>query len=206
MWRLCRYEVAEDLESLLLYGTLLGYLTAVDRYNRFTYLVGRWWFGALLVVSGPVFSAFGEIPTLDHSLSQGGGTSAGFIAVIVLVAAGAVGLGVWHVRHALRCERALLVEWLSGLAAVLLFYGAVSLPLLLFGGGADEHGKHHGGDRCPGDEPPRDRTWHLHHWWWAWVLAVGCRWNHPASAAPLAVFTGVFVQGLSLYTAVPMVT
>ena len=122
-------------------------------------------------MSGPVFSAFGEIPTLDHSLSQGGGTSAGFIAVIVLVAAGAVGLGVWHVRHALRCERALLVEWLSGLAAVLLFYGAVSLPLLLFGGGADEHGKHHGGDRCPGDEPPRDRTWHLHHWWWAWVLA-----------------------------------
>ena len=198
------YTVAEDLESLLLYGALLGYLAAVDRYNRFAYLFGRWWFGALLALSGPAFSALVEIPALQHSLSEGGGAPAGFVAALALLAAAALAIGVWHVRHALRCERALLVEWVSGLLVVLAFYLAVSLPLLLYGGGDDAQGRCAHGK--PVTEPPRDRAWHVHHGWLAWVLAIGCRWNHPASAAPLAVLTGVFVQGLALYSPVPLVT
>ena len=51
-----------------------------------------------------------------------------------------------------------------------------------------------------------DGQWHLPHWLIAWVLACGCRWNHPLSQASLVLTLAIFTQGLSAYDIDPPIT
>jgi hypothetical protein len=45
---------------------------------------------------------------------------------------------------------------------------------------------------------------HLHHYFISWMLSLNACFNHRLSAGFLAITTGIFVQGISAYSAASM--
>lgn len=191
------WELATGVQELLNYGALLALLCdVVATPVRFAYLYGRerWWWHATLLVSGPAFSAFTDLPLLESdSLTAGAGASelalVAVLGVILLLLAG------WHVAHARRYEPPpALAEWLLIAGGLLAYTAAYVGGLLQYT------------SSVAGAGAAADGAWHLHHWWIAWCLACCCRFSRWPSALPLALCTGIFVQGVAIYGAAPIVT
>ena len=45
---------------------------------------------------------------------------------------------------------------------------------------------------------------HLHHYFVAWLLSLIATFNHPISVGFLAITTGIFIQGISVYSSASM--
>ena len=196
-----KWEIGSDLQTTLMYGLILGWIIGLAERERFGYLYSRrrWWFHLLLLLSGPAFSLVELLPFMQHSVSPGAPTS--FLLVVGLIGVGLVVLSGWHLLYGWRNERARFAEWLLSILAVFGFY-ALYLALLIGSVSAQNGQQNEPLKRANHDF---DGGWHIHHWWIAWSAGLGCRWSHAASATALALAVGVFVEGIAVYEAAPLV-
>jgi hypothetical protein len=184
------YEVFSDITDILLYGVALGWFVGIAQPSRAAWLFSRrrWWFFAVFLGTPPVYSAMSNIPALKHSISAGDPASSWGDAFLTLeaTAAAAVALAItWHLRAA----------WRRGGPYDFAMYALSRLLVLGWFGAAAERLA-----RDPGS------TFHLHHLYLGWALALWAEFNSPISALALAIGAGIFCQGVGAYSFAPVFT
>ena len=105
--------------------------------------------------------------------------------VVGSLAVGVVLLLVWHACYAWRHCGGRRAFWLGYVAPRLACFACYALYFAVLVPETEQSSS--------------DGAWHLHHWWCAWILSLLLSFNHPVSAAPLAISLAVFTQGLSAY-------
>ena len=163
---------------------MLGWLLRVDEAHRFRYLTrNAWWLLVLFFLAAPAYSAFNSVPSLQVSLADLSAWRAPAWAALGVGAAAAAALLCWHAVHAWRTlPRRAFAAYMASRAAPFIYYGiAVGAARAALNAGAELR------------EP------HLHHAALALGIAAFGRFNHPVSAAVLAVAAGIFVQGIGAY-------
>ena len=194
----------EGLQRLLSYGSIAGLLLGVHRPQRHRYLLtGRllpappaacrlpgWW-PIVYLVTIPIFSLVMNTKLFEGSLQRGSKYPTGLRTLDCTVLVMAIVLAGWHIWYGLRwCGgyRGFLFGFLLPRVGVFAWYGAYYAILVpLYASGDD------------------DGSWHVPHWIAAFLLGIGCRWNHVLSALPLAVCLAIFTQGLAAYDIDPMI-
>ena len=172
---------------------MLGFLQCwftelIDSPSRWRYLIRDWTFVALFFASGIVFSILSDFPGLDDSLSEDGNEASLFFSITLGVVA--VWLGyvlVWHIvysKKTLRTTRDFSAFWLFRACTI----AALGLAYYVI----------HSESPSPPDGPAK---LHLHHYFIAWLASMIAAFNHPISAGFLAITSGIFVQGISVYSA-----
>jgi len=184
----------KGIEYLFVYGYVAGVIINIDS-DRGSVL-RRWWFWLIYIVSGVIFSAIGEIKAMQWSVNQGvtwtpymiGTISVGSVMILSLFFQLAL-----YYRNIQYCIIIGLIYIVRSIQIVL----ALSVPkdkeLIL-------------------DLPPRHIHYilhsklEIHHYWLAWNIILLCSiTNSLYNDILLAVFTSIFVQGVSVYGAVPLV-
>ncbi len=184
----------KDIEYLFVYGYVAGFIINIDSDKGS--VLRRWWFWIIYLGTGVIFSAIGEIKAMQWSVTQRftwtpyiiGTISVGSVIVSYLFFQ-----VVLYYRNIQYCITIGLIYIIRAIQIVL----ALSMPkdkeLIL-------------------DLPPRHVHYilhsklHVHHYWLAWNIILLCSiTNSLYNDILLAVFTGIFVQGVSVYGAVPVV-
>ena len=165
------------------------FVELIDSESRWKFLMSDGWFVTVFVLAGPFFSILTTLPGFDESLGEDSNMSAFFIVVLCIMGLGLVIFIWWHVVHSKRVLRTTY-----DFAAFWLFRGATLAVLgLLY------HLIH--SDHPTIDGPAR---LHLHHYFLAWFVSTIAAFNHRVSSTFLAITTGIFVQGVSVYSAASM--
>jgi len=165
------------------------FVELIDSESRWQFLLSDAWFVTLFLVTGPCFSILTTLPGFDQSLGEDADMSTFFIVVLSITGLVLVYLVWWHVVYSKRTLRSTY-----DFAAFWLFRGATLAVLALL-----YHLIH--ADLPTIDGPAR---LHLHHYFLAWFVSTIAAFNHRISSSFLAVTTGVFVQGVSVYSAASM--
>ena len=162
------------LQTLLLYGALLGFFVDIQDEHRFGALFRRprcWGFLGAFVLTPAIFSAFEDV----HALRGTGPRSAVAVIVALLVGSAACAALAWHVKFAARMPRvafrAYVLARVVPIACYACYVGAM------------------GSEYALRFQPE----------WVAFLCAAFCEFNHPTSVIFLAVSLGVFVQGLGAF-------
>ena len=173
---------------------LMGFLQCwivelIDSESRWRYLFRDAKFVIIYIISGPFFSILTTLPGFDLSLGEDVKLTPFFIAVLAITGIGLLLIIGWHVVHSKRIlktrEDFFAFWWFRGALFMLLF-----LSYLLI----------------HSDLPTVDgsASLHLHHYFLAWLTSTVAAFNHRISTLFLAVCTGIFVQGISVYSAATM--
>ena len=184
----------KDIEYLFVYGYVAGVIININSDRGA--VLRRWWFWLIYIGSGVIFSTIGEIKAMQWSVTQGvtwtpymiGTISVGSVMVLSLFFQIAL-----YYRNIQYCVTLGLIYIVRSIQIVL----ALSVPkdkeLIL-------------------DLPPRHIHYilhsklEIHHYWLAWNIILLCSiTNSLYNDILLAVFTSIFVQGVSVYGAVPLV-
>ena len=184
----------KDIEYLFVYGYIAGVIINIDS-ERGSFL-RRWWFWLIYLGTGVIFSTIGEIKAMQWSITQGvtwtpymiGTISVGSVMVLSLFFQIAL-----YYRNIQYCIIIGLIYIVRSIQIVL----ALSVPkdkeLIL-------------------DLPPTHVHYilhsklEIHHYWLAWNIILLCSiTNSLYNDILLAVFTSIFVQGISVYGAAPVV-
>jgi hypothetical protein len=185
----------EGLQRLLSYGSVAGLLLGAHRPQRHRYLftgqllpsppskcrLPGWW-PLVYLATIPTFSLVMGMSAFQGSLHRGSSYPTGLLTLDSIAGVCAIVLTVWHVWYGLRWSggwRGFLFGFILPRLAVIVWHGAYYAILVP--------------QYATGDS---DGDWHVPHWIAAWLLAVGCRWNHVLSALPMALCLAVFTQGL----------
>ena len=183
-----------DIEYLFVYGYVAGVIINIDS-DRGSVL-RRWWFWLIYIGTGVIFSTIGEIKAMQWSVTQGvtwtpymiGTISVGSVMVLSLF------FQIYlYYRNIQYCIIIGLIYIVRAIQIVL----AASIPkdkeLIL-------------------DLPPTHVHYilhsklEIHHYWLAWNIILLCSiTNSLYNDILLAVFTSIFVQGVSVYGAAPLV-
>mmetsp|Transcript_63346 Transcript_63346/g.185186 ORF Transcript_63346/g.185186 Transcript_63346/m.185186 type:complete len:300 (+) Transcript_63346:53-952(+) len=183
-------RVMYDFQQLLTMGFVLAVLTGVHLPERFFYIFRLQRprprglvFLLCFFLSSPGWSALNANPTLSHFTLTADMKGIylvllGFLLLLVVLLVG------WHLWCAWRHNswKGFLAYLLSRLA-VWTFY-AVYMTITL---------------------KNKRMTFRIHHYEVAYLAAVLAEFNHPLSLLLLAIGTGIFVQGIAAYSAVPIV-
>ena len=165
------------------------FVELIDSESRWKFLQSSPMFLVLFLITGPFFSILLTLPGFDESLSEDQKMSTFFIVVLCITGLALAFFIWWHVVHSKRILRSTY-----DFVAFWLFRGA-ALAIL----GLLYHLIH--SDHPTVDGPAK---LHLHHYFLAWFISTIAAFNHRVSAAFLAITTGVFVQGVSVYSAASM--
>jgi len=184
----------KNIEYLVVYGYVAGVIINIDS-DRGSVL-RRWWFWLIYIGTGVIFSTIGEIKAMQWSVTQGvtwtpymiGTISVGSVMVLYLFFQIAL-----YYRNIQYCVTLGLIYIVRAIQIVL----AASIPkdkeLIL-------------------DLPPSHVHYilhsklEIHHYWLAWNIILLCSiTNSLYNDILLAVFTSIFVQGVSVYGAAPVV-
>ena len=196
----------EGLQHLCSYGAIAGWLLGVHSVPRHRYLfrgqsmagrpIAPGVFPVAYLVCIVIFSAVLSMRLFEGNIRRGSGNFSGsYLGLHVLDVIGGlvtVTLAAWHIVYGWRHSEtrfAFAFGYLLPRLAVILWhvgYFVVLVPRYA----SREH----------------DGSWHLPHWICGFILACGCRWNHPLSVASLALTSAIFTQGLSAYDIDPMIT
>lgn len=155
---------------------------------RWKYLSKKPSFFGSFFGSGLVFSFLTSLPGFDEAIDDDLGVSLGFALVIVSVVSACIGVIVWHIQHArVTIDSPRDFYLFSFIRVTLIFVLTMTYYLI--------------------HSEPTDRGFaklHLHHYFVAWVLSLIGAFNHKISTYFLAITTGIFVQGISAYSAASM--
>lgn len=166
-------EIVTDLVALFLSGFVLILWTGAHQTT-----LTRWHgvCAVLMLVVSPLYSLISEGASWGSFDNAANGVHAGALATIVESVGGLllVAALAWHiwlawVQHA---AAGAAIYLLNRLLVAGLLLGATFLTGVLSGG-----------------------TFHLHHYWVFWILALFSHTEHPLGLAFLAVCAGIFVQG-----------
>mgnify|MGYP001198736960 CR=1 FL=1 len=184
----------KDIEYLFVYGYVAGVIINIDsdRGN----VLRRWWFWLIYILTGVIFSTIGEIKAMQWSVTQGvtwtpymiGTISVGSVMILSLFFQIAL-----YYRNIQYCITIGLIYIVRAIQIVL----ALSVPkdkeLIL-------------------ELPPKHIHYilhsklEIHHYWLAWNIILLCSiTNSLYNDILLAVFTSIFVQGVSVYGSAPVV-
>jgi hypothetical protein len=178
-----------NLVDLFLMGSLQ--VIIVDLQSRcsrsgFVFLSLR--FIMTYLISGIMYTLISGIASIDEAVTEDSEYTWPFLITVAVVGLVVSGVISWHVMHAKRVSRTEF-EYLFyiGVRIVLLFALAAAYHIIR-------------SETTP-DGPAK---LHLHHYFIAWVLSLVALFDHPVSLTFLAITSGVFVQGVSVYSAASM--
>jgi hypothetical protein len=159
-----------------------------DFHRRVRRVLSSFWFIVVFMMSGPVYSFISGISAIDQAVTEDSDFASAFILTMGLVASLVLGILGWHVILAKRAFRNRSeFKFYIGLRAVL--YIAFMLAYLIIRSEANDRGP---------------AKLHLHHYFVAWVLSLVACFNDPVSQVFLAITSGIFVQGISVYSSASM--
>jgi hypothetical protein len=174
--------------QLLLMGFVQGwYCEAIEQTERLQDLLTTHYFLFLYFLTFPVFNYISDLEIVSHAITDEVPPDGAFVAIVsVLFSLIALNL-VWHVWYA---HRSLLttrdfLAYLTSRCFPVVFF-AFSIGLV----------------KATTDKRV---VIHLHHYFTAWLITLFCAFNHPLSQITLAVFTAIYVQGLSCYSAAALI-
>ena len=184
----------KDIEYLFVYGYVAGVIINIDSDKGS--VLRRWWFWLIYLGTGVIFSAIGEIHAMQWSINQGFTWTPymiGTISIASVIVSYLFFQIVLYYRNIQYCIAIGLIYIIRATQIVL----AVSMPkdkeLIL-------------------DLPPSHAHYtlhsklHIHHYWLAWNIILLCSiTNSLYNDILLAVFTSIFVQGVSVYGSAPVV-
>ena len=166
------------------------FVELIDSESRWAFLMSDAKFVSVFLITGPFFSILSTLPGFDESVGEDSSSlSPFFIVVLCLTCLALVYFIWWHVVHSKRTFRTTY-----DFGAFWLFRGATLAILALL-----YHLIH--ADHPTIDGPAR---LHIHHYFVAWIVSTIAAFNHRISSFFLAVTTGIFVQGISVYSAASM--
>ena len=184
----------KDIEYLFVYGYVAGFIININSDKGS--VLRRWWFWLIYIGASVIFSAIGEIKDMQWSVTQGVTLTPYIICTMSIVCVTVLSLFfqiALYYRNIQYCITIGLIYIIRAIQIVL----AVSMPkdkeLIL-------------------DLPPSHVHYtlhsklHIHHYWLAWNIILLCSiTNSLYNDILLAVFTSIFVQGVSVYGAAPLV-
>lgn len=146
------------------------------------------WFFPTICVSGVIYSLISCIPAIDEAVTEDTVYTRAFILAVGFVATIVLGFLGWHVFQANRVfTNRRHLRFFLGLRAMVLTFLAAAYLLIRFEQNDDGPAK-----------------LHLHHYFVAWLLSLIATFNHPISVGFLAITTGIFIQGISVYSSASM--
>jgi len=184
----------KDIEYLFVYGYVAGFIININSDKGS--VLRRWWFWLIYIGASVIFSAIGEIKDMQWSVTQGVTLTPYIICTMSIVCVTVLSLFfqiALYYRNIQYCITIGLIYIIRVIQIVL----AVSIPrdkeLIL-------------------DLPPSHAHYtlhsklHIHHYWLAWNIILLCSiTNSLYNDILLAVFTSIFVQGVSVYGSAPVV-
>ena len=190
----CANIEIKDIEYLFVYGYVAGVIINIDSDKGS--VLRRWWFWLIYLGTGVIFSAIGEIHAMQWSINQGFTWTPymiGTISIASVIVSYLFFQIVLYYRNIQYCITIGLIYIIRATQIVL----TVSIPrdkeLIL-------------------DLPPSHAHYtlhsklHIHHYWLAWNIILLCSiTNSLYNDILLAVFTSIFVQGVSVYGSAPVV-
>jgi hypothetical protein len=160
-----------DLEYLFVYCCVAGLIINIVDNER-NYILRRWWFWLIYIISGIIFSAIGEIKVMQWSLTQDVIWSP--YIVVTIIGSSSIVLGLFY--KLVMCYRVIKYWILLILIYTIRTIQVLSSPFI-----------------------------HLHHYWLVWNIIILCPIsNNIFIDILLAVFLGIFVQGVAEYGAAPI--
>ena len=190
----CANIEIKDIEYLFVYGYVAGVIINIDSDKGS--VLRRWWFWLIYLGTGVIFSAIGEIHVMQWSITQGFTWTPymiGTISIASVIVSYLFFQIVLYYRNIQYCIAIGLIYIIRATQIVL----TVSMPkdkeLIL-------------------DLPPSHTHYtlhsklHIHHYWLAWNIILLCSiTNSLYNDILLAIFTSIFVQGVSVYGSSPLV-
>jgi len=183
------FDVAVNLQAMVIYGFTLGYAVGAFDPVRLEWLCTKLRCAILVfgtAVSVPCFSLISDACASGGASFTAAGSSqvsAGGVAVIVSTAVVALGAVGWHLVFYWREQRTQFWAYFVVRVSLAILYGTCCGLVKLYGGDV-----------------------HLHHWFFGWYFGMFFNVKHNFSLLALAVCLGVFVQGISAYNAAPLWT
>lgn len=186
-------EIMQDFQVMLSMGFILAIFTGFHLEERFQYIMcfqlrkpRGFFFIVTLLTSGPIFGSLDSIPILSRmSLTPAFIDKGGVNTLLLLgVIAGALALVAWHFVYAFYTNPIQGSLAYTGLRISVWTFYAVFLEVAV-------------------NTP--DASFHLHHYYCGFLIAILAEFNHPISMLLLAAGTGVFVQGISAYEAASII-
>lgn len=208
-------DTMNDLQTLIVYGIVQGWLIDITNEMRFNRLFStykkNWWIYGIYICSGPSFGglSYTSIPGITSN------TDCDSTCILVYISLGLVVLVlyVWHIRYAFKISATNVVNnelfdiELTNLSSesqqieeerrqIVLqpnrkyFWMYLTTRMCIVG---------YFVMRVVLVEVSDDHLLHLHHWLVAWLLSLFCQFDHSISKICLAICTGIFVQGCAVY-------
>jgi hypothetical protein len=171
--------LANDVTVLGVFGVVIAFITGVHEPERFEWLASAPWFAFAFFGTCFFFGALDEVPGFQASLSTSASWPAQtWVVVVTALLAVAAGCG-WLVRLAFRLGARTGCTYVASRTASLAVLG---IQVACAQGG----------------------TFHLHHYYLGFLIALWGSMNTWVSDALLAVGCGLLAQGLAAYHAAPL--
>ncbi|KAF4686530.1 hypothetical protein FOZ60_005079 [Perkinsus olseni] len=183
-----------NLANLAMFGIIQAWFVEViddPKRSKWIFSFPRWWFFITFFAASTVFTLLGMLDALSHnSISPSGHLDRwnAFSTVLTVLASLLLLLILWHVWYSIK----VLPTYPDAAVYILSRFGVVctfGVTFLLI----------HFDDEHNHDDNPV--TFHLHHYFIAWLLSLIAAFDHPISLIMLAITSGIFVQGIAAYSA-----
>jgi hypothetical protein len=166
------------------------YTDLLDVPSRWDYILKDGYFIFIFLASNLLFSIVTSIPGFDEGFSEDSHDSLFFLFVIFTVAVWVCYTIIWHVvysKKVIPIFKEFLSFWLFRLGT----FGVLGITYYVI----------HSDKSRP---EPDGAKLHLHHYFVAWLISLIASFNHRISTTVLAITSGIFVQGISVYSAASM--
>ena len=177
---------ARNITDLILLGFLQGWLVGIiESEVRWRYLQCRSFFFVLFFATGPVYSIISSIKGIDQSVAEDTDFSFTFTIILSFTACIVIGFLFWHINYAfseLRNPREARFYLVSRLIIII----SLGMAYFLIHSESNSLGV---------------AKLHLHHYFVAWIISLFASFNRRISTVFLAITSGIFVQGISVYGA-----
>lgn len=175
-----------NLCNLCFFGFVQSWFTElIDNPGRWVFIMQNRWFFFVFIASGLTYTLISCIPSIDEAVTEDADFTSIFLLTISSVATLLITLFGWHIFQAKRIMRDPTNFWSYLLSRLCIIVVVVASYIVI----RNEN------------NPSGPAKLHLHHYFIAWVVSLVSVFNHPISIGFLAITSGIFVQGISVYSA-----
>jgi len=185
---------ARNVADMVLLGFMqCWYTDLLDNQSRWDYLLKDWYFITLFLASNISFSILSSLPGFDFSFSEDSNGSYIFFGTLFIVSVWVCYAVGWHIiysRKVISSFKDFTAYWLFRTGTILV----LGLTYFIVHSEDDQSGAANAGPA----------KLHMHHYFCAWLMSLIGSFNHRFSVGMLAITAGIFVQGISIYSAASM--
>ena len=177
---------ARNITSLCMFGFIqCWFVDLLDVPQRWLYITRNKWFFLIFLSSGAVYSLISCIPAIDEAVTEDSDYSTTFLITMSSLATVLLTMFGWHLVYARQFFTSHKDLVAYAFSRVVLFFTVILSYIVI-----------HTESNAEGPA-----KLHLHHYFIAWLISLVATFNHPVSVGFLAITTGIFVQGISVYSA-----